>query len=503
MAKKRAEEEEKQPTAEDKYKRNKRAGILAIAASLFAVASLVILIVVNGRDGEGAHQNIASYIMTGMCGVIAMAVGIYFLATAKKKYQKQLAEEQAAEKLAEENAAAPVQGAQTAGVRNASAASGPDISGSEAGDKLTEAHGADINEMMKNPQSVEKLSFRTESGEVLTYDFLWGNVYGGVTYLVVGRMEEAYTKYIIFVSPADPTVCYCELNDGVREVIKNDFDRAVGAYAQGGGMPAEQKAESVGRFARLKMRFVSGKPDTGKKQTFVIMLILYGVILMGGLSTYFTAPDGDGNGALIKALCLAYMLITPSFFIYFGSHNPFNLKNGVCYALIALGIAGMIGTTVAGFSLITSVGEVSDTALSFIINTLLPISLIVATVCYIIAYVVWCRGLSSQWFLGIGIATTVLFPVATALIIAAFVLYIALVLIKWFISSLIILLGGTPLERGFKQGWNGTGQGGPVYQITDEYGNTRTLRQYDGNRFYDGTDFWITDDGGNTFRKDN
>lgn len=505
MAKKQMNEQQNQLSAEEKYKRNKRIGIIAIIAALFGVGAVVAMLVVNGINSDMNNNNVVTLACVGLYDLVAMVVGVYMLATAKKKYQKQLAEEQRAAELLEDEIAqeanAQAESGQVSGAHTSTAPQ-MDLSMSEAGDKLTEAHGADLNEIMQNPQGVEKLTFRSESGELLTYDFLWGNVYGGVTYLVVGRMEDVYTKYIIFISPEDPTVCYCELNDGVRGVIKNDFERALSAYTQANGIQAEKKTESGGRLASLKRRFVSDKPDTRKKYTFVVMLVLYGAILVGGLSSFLTSLSGGANESLIKAISLAYMLITPSFFIYFGSHNPFDFKNGVCYALIALGIAGMIGATVAGFIIINNFGETSDAVLNFIIKTAVPISLIVATVCYIIAYVVWCRGLSSKWFLGIGIATTLLFPVATALIIAAVALYLAYLLISWLISALIILFGGTPMGRGFKEGWTGQSQGGAVYELTDENGYTHTLRQYDGNRYYDGHDFWISDDGGNTFRRE-
>lgn len=487
-------------TPEKAYKRQKRMGVAAIVFGVLVLLTGIILVV-------SKIMPLVSASVLFFYPVIMFAVGIFSLVTAKKKYEKAVAEQQAA-KQTEQQAAQQSGGAQSvqsATAQTSAQTAAPSfLSQSEAGDKLTEIDGKNLLELLQNPQDVERLTFRAEDGEVLQYDMLWGNVYGGVTYLVVGRHEDTYTKYILYISPEDPSVCYCELNDGVREVIKNDFSAALAGLTQSGGQAAVAKEQEGGRFTRLKRRFITGKPDNpkSKKITFFVMLAIYVAILAVGLSCYF-AIKGTGDSALLtRALCIAYALITPSFFIYFGSHNPFGLKNGLCYFLIALGIIGMIVCDVFGFSLISEVGELENNVMSFLVVTVLPISLIVATVCYIIAYVVWCRGLNSGWFLGIGIATTILFPIATALIIAAFLLYIAFIFISWLISGVIILLGGTPMGRGFKEGWTGKSSGGTVYELTDENGYTHTLRHYDGNRYYDGHDFWISDDGGNTFRRD-
>lgn len=95
-----------------------------------------------------------------------------------------------------------------------------------------------------------------------------------------------------------------------------------------------------------------------------------------------------------------------------------------------------------------------------------------------------------------------LFPVATVIIIAGVIIMFALSIIKWLLSAIGIIAGDSSIGRGFKAGWTGNSYSNG-YEIIDENGYTRTLQPYEGNRYRDDTGaFWVSDDNGNTFRRD-
>lgn len=474
------DEKKTERTPEEALKQRKRMGIVLIVFGVLILASCITMGIIMGFTDTMGHIQMSVLLPLIYC-VPCFGLGLYVLLTAKKKYEKDKLKEQ--EKKAA-NAAGKTEDTAEAAVHRDGATSTAktfqgsaiDLSKSEPGDELREAHGRNLLEMLKKPEEIEKISFINEPGDMVEYDLLWGNVYDGVTYIVVGHMEDVYMKYIFFVSNSDPTKCYAELNDSVREPIKTDFMNAINAYAQQNGQAAPDSGEKKGRFSGFKQRFITNKPDTGKIKTFIALSVIYAVILAVGLAGYFTGFGLEGESlAIAKAICISYAFITPSYFIYFGSHNPFGIKKGLNYLFVVLGIAGMVVCVVFGFNLIPGSGEISNEALSYIVNNLLPISLIVATASYIAAYVVWCKGLSSGWYLGVGIAATLLFPVVTALIIAVFVIYMLILIVCWLLSALGILVSDTPMGRGFKQGWSGSRQGGAVYQITDENGYTHTL----------------------------
>ena len=481
---------DEQTTPEQTYKQRKRTGItLIVIGALALIAGIVLYFTFKG-------DRIIAISPIGY-GALFLVIGIVVFATAKKKYEKELAEEQ----KSSGTSASATTVAKTAGSKI-------DLAASESGGELTEVDGRDMLKMLEHPEQVEKVTFRDSDNDIFEFDLLWGNVYDGVTYIVAARQEgDEYMKYIIRINNDEPSTAYYEVNDDIREAIKTDFINAMNAYTGQNSYTAEPaQGKKRGLMGGAKQRFIQTGEDNGKIKTFIVMACIYAVILAVGLIGYFTGFGLSGDNLIIcKAFCIAYALITPSFLIYFGCHNPFNFKNVLSKTIMALGIIGMIVCIIFGFRLISEVGEVESTVWGFVVNTMLPIALIVATVAYIAAYVFWCNGLSSTWYLGIGIATTVIFPIATALMIAAFILYMLILIIKWLLSSIGIMAGDTALGRGFKAGWTGDnsylGHGG--YQITDEHGYTRTLTHYEGNRYRDDTgSFWVSDDGGHSFRRD-
>ena len=273
------------------------------------------------------------------------------------------------------------------------------------------------------------------------------------------------------------------------------------------GDTVEATSVGNGRLGRLKSRFKSGVGEAEKARTgaFISVLVMYIVIFAATFIVNLVVGRRISQASLVaSAVSFGYRLIIPSFFVYLGSHNPFNLKKSITKLFIALGIVGMILCDIYGILIIPRyVAPDMGTVHEFIISKFIPIALCVSTVAYILVYLVWCKGLSSKWYAGMAYVTTVLFPVATALILAVIALYVAWTLLIWLLSAIKVLLGGTPIERGFKKGWSGKGQSSSGYEIIDESGYRRTLTPYEGNRYRDDTGaFWVSDDGGNSFRRD-
>ena len=323
-------------------------------------------------------------------------------------------------------------------------------------------------------------------------------------------------------------------NDDFAEVIFGDMNARMEREMKAKGLPTASDEEETqgnggavrangvgnGRLGRLKSRFNSGVGETNKTRVsaFVGVSVMYLVILIVGLVVYLLPnkslfplfDSGTGNPnikiLILKSVCLGYLLVTPSALLYFGAHNPFNIKKSLAMFFIVLGIVAMIACDIYGLVILSRFANwlnPQDTGNRFIIGKFVPIALCVSTVAYTLVYLVWCKGLSSKWYAGMAYVTTVLFPVATVLILAVIALYIVWTLLIWLLSSIKVLLGGTPIERGFKRGWSGKGQSSSGYEIIDESGYRRTLTPYEGNRYRDDTGaFWVSDDGGNSFRRD-
>ena len=478
--------EQEELSYEEKYKNSRRGGIALIVIGVLAVIAMIVVnFVVFEGDGGVVMLGYGAY------AALFILIGAIMLAIAKKKYKK--AQEQAAT------------AAQTT-LSNVAF----DSSDDDDDQVIREANGKDLHDIIANAANVEKVTFTDDDAE-FTFDFLWCNRYNDTWYMVVGRTEEddSYMKYILRVDKTDSTFAHYEMNDGVRDVIIADFARAVEGYAQQNGYTAQATSgEKQGRLARMTSRFKSGAGEEKKTRltAFISVAVMYAVILVVGLALYFARiRSAQLPPLVIRAIALGYLLVMPSFLLYFGAHNPFNFNKSISTLLIVVGIVAMIACDIYGVMIIPRFAPSAeqDVVYNFIIEKFIPIALFVATVAYVLVYLVWCKNLSSKWFAGMSYATTILFPVATALILAAIALYVAWILLMWLINAIRILLGGTPMARGFKQGWTGERSSGGGYQIIDEHGYTRTLTHYEGNRYRDDTgSFWVSDDGGNSFRRD-
>ena len=486
--------EQEELSYEEKYKNSRRGAIALIVIGVLAVIALIVVnfVVFDGHGGV-AILGYAAY------AALFILIGVIMLAVAKKKYKK-----------AQSQAATAAQASPS--LSNVAL----DSSDDDDGQLLSELNGKDWLEIIADAANVEKVTLCDDGGEH-TFDFLWCNCYNDTWYMVVGHNEEdgTYMKYILRVDRTDSTFAHYEMNDKVREVIIADFTRAVEGYAQQNGYTAQTTGGGKqGRLSRMKSRFKSGEGEEKKTRVsaFISVVVLYAAILIVATvmsGNFFRAMFSSGfriiPNARIAIFC-GYLLVMPSFLLYFGAHNPFNFKKSVATSLIVFGIIMMIACDISGIILLTRNAEYmnpANTVENFIVTKFVPIALCVSTVAYILVYLVWCKGLSSKWFAVMSYVTTIVFPIVTALIIAAVVLYIAWVLLMWLINAIRILLGGTPMARGFKQGWTGERSSGGGYQIIDEHGYTRTLTHYEGNRYRDDTgSFWVSDDGGNSFRRD-
>lgn len=463
--KRKEEREEQVETPQEKYKRAKKSAIVLIVLGLiYGVGYTVLMRFLN----KGAPVNFYMQYGPLAIGAVLFLIGIIYLSVAKKKYKKALATPQP---------------------------QGNSMASSHPGERLREMGGMNLLELFEIGESVETLNLAGSEG-VYTFDLLWGNAYNGVGYLVVGRREdEAYMKYILRIDNEEPSVVDFEEGDEIRAVIIADFTKAVGNYAQENGYSAQAVTETI-----------NTEPKGKKKKTFAALFIIYLVILGAGLigyfKTFFMSLSGDAL-IICKAVSLAYVLITPSFLVYFGGHNPFGMKKGGAVFFIILGTLGLVACLIVGMPMITELGEVQGAFWGFVVNTFLPIALIIATIAYVAVFAFWCRGMTSGWYLGMGIAVTLLFPVATALVLAFFILSMILAMIRWLLTSIGILAADTSFGRGFISGWTGKRSASTGYQIIDESGYTRTLTPYEGNRYRDDTGaFWKSDDNGNTFYRD-
>ena len=415
--------------------------------------------------------------------------------------------------------------------------------------KLTyrEANGGDLFELCKqrNALSVEdKLSaapiavrdsFGKDDSICVLYALQYGQTFEERTYAVWLFVDEngetgkaPFAGQIIRKADGSTELLFVD-NDDFAEVIFGDMNARMESEMKAKGIPTASDEEQSygsdeavrasgvgkGRLGRLKSRFKSGVGEAKKTRVsaFISVAVMYGAILIVALAVLFPIfrilirYHGIRLFLSIRSITsLGYLLVVPSFLLYFGAHNPFNFKKSVAKLLITLGIILMIVCDVIG--IVVSLRAVTlyathETVNRFIVGKFIPIALCVSTVAYILVYLVWCKGLSSKWYAAMAYVTTVLFPVATALILAAIALYIAWTLLIWLLSAIKVLLGGTPIERGFKQGWSGKGQQSSGYEIIDESGYRRTLTPYEGNRYRDDTGaFWVSDDGGNSFRRD-
>lgn len=361
---------------------------------------------------------------------------------------------------------------------------------------LIEKDGKDLYEIFNKGEEVSQVSLLSDDG-IYTYDYLWYKNYGEHAFCVLGSQEQdedgnpQYMKYIFRLvdsGDGEATGLVFEEDEGVRDVIIEDFAAAAESYAKGQSVP-------TGTSMGVKYE------DKNRVKSFVALTAVYLTVLLVGLIGFFT---GFGikdvqQLAICKAITLAYAVITPSYFIYLGASNPFNFGNVICKALIVAGIAAMIVLSCVSLTALPE-GIEFDGFRGFFMHIFMPAVPFVATFCYFAVYCWWCKNAPSTVYLGFGIAVTLLFPVATALLIAFFILAFIIGAIKWILSSLGVIAGDTNLGKGFISGLTGKSFE-KTYTITDEHGYEHTVKSSDGIHFYGDGASYISDDGGHTIRR--
>ena len=301
--------------------------------------------------------------------------------------------------------------------------------------------------------------------------------------------------------------------EGVQERVDGGKIAAEGGagIAQGAVVAEGPAGGTRGVLWKFKSKFVGDEAKKTKTAVFVLLTVFYAILLALSLTIFFTHCFGAFNaegGEAGDMIALAYAMITPTYFVYFGSHNPFDFGKKAAKALVVLGIMATVCCAAVGIYLIfTSYIDVVEPVVCIFVS----FALLLADAGYIFAFVGWCRGLPSAWYAGIGIAGIILFPLAAVLAVIAFVLYIILFFIRGFFSVAKTGFSDNSFVQGFKSGYSGTQLPENAIQINDG-GYTRTLvpEGYDyghvGASRYKFRDdlgrYWYSEDGGRTFYRD-
>lgn len=370
---------------------------------------------------------------------------------------------------------------------------------------VRETHGMDLRTIFSHAADVNTIEVQ-DGTHVATFDFLWGNIYDGESYLVVslGRGED-FRMYILHVNNDAPDTAEYVEEGPMRERVITDCTAAL--QAAGVVFPPTGGRSEGGKFDVLRGLKAKIKPRPKAEKSkrlawFSVVLALYLCLLGYGLFEYFHPMGNVEVRLLVQAIALAYLLITPSLLLFFAVYDPFELKKGVLTAFTVIGIVLMVAADAFGIYMLLNMPVPENQVMSLIMTAFLPAALVVSTVAYIFAYLFWCKGLPDGWQIGTAILVTLLFPVATALILLFIVICLVIALVRFLLSALGILVGDTDLGRGFRQGWTGEGGSSGQYDITVD-GYTRHLSHLSGNRYKDNVgDIWVTDDGGHTFHKE-
>lgn len=220
---------------------------------------------------------------------------------------------------------------------------------------------------------------------------------------------------------------------------------------------------------------ISVSSPKGKKAAFGFMTTFYILLLALGLIGCFILPE-------YKAYCAAVALLAPMWFTYYFFHDPFDKEVGKGMLVIAIIL-----------SVVASVLHLILFQSTF--------ALIILVLCYVfqfLGYAKFCKDKSSFMFVLIGIGSIIAVPLA----IAAFVIGLIVIVVKFILS----FFGETEFGQAFKRGYNGESEPQSVYEITDEYGYKRTLKpadRYTSTRYVDDTgSYWITNDNGSTFSRE-
>ncbi len=220
---------------------------------------------------------------------------------------------------------------------------------------------------------------------------------------------------------------------------------------------------------------ISFSSPKGKKVAFGFMTAFYTLLLALGIVGCFILPE-------YKAYCAVLAFLSPMWFTYYFFHDPFDKEVGKGMLVISI-ILSVIGS-IAHLILLQS-----------------AFALIILILCYVfqfLGYAKFCQDKSSFMFVLIGIGSIIAVP----LVIAVFVIGMIVLAIKFILS----FFGETEFGQAFKRGYKGESEPESVYEITDEYGYKRTLKQsnsFNSNRYVDDTgSYWITNDNGATFSRE-
>lgn len=363
-----------------------------------------------------------------------------------------------------------------------------------------------LYELFAQGENLETITLAREiDGTVYerTFDALWYNDYGTAMFCVLGADEEdGYLKYVYRIVEFEDgtTGLYFEEDEDVLKVVRADFDAALTAYQNNNVAAPAENIQSKSKNNGGALTVVGGGLD---KKVFAVLTVLYGLVLGAGLIGYFTGfgIGGEQERAVCRAVCLAYALVTPSYLVYIGAHNPFNAHRAVAVILMVIGCLAMAGCAFLGLVLVSRLGEpvMLDGVWAFFMHIFIPALPFVAAVVYALAYIWWCRRLAPGWFLGFGIGVTLLFPVAAALVFAVFIIFMIILLIRWMLFAFGVIAEDSAFGNGFIAGLTGKKMG-REYTVTDEHGYTHTVHSYNGRDFYgsDGRYAGSSSDGGKT-----
>ena len=364
----------------------------------------------------------------------------------------------------------------------------------------TEKDGKNLHELFSKGESVSTVTLVCPDEKLHTYDYLWYKHYGECAFCVLG-IEEAdedgepqYYKALFRVVESDgQTGLVLEEDDSVCEIVKSDFEKAVEEYSKSQTGQSNQKSGSIS----------ISYEDKGRVKCFIALSSVYLAVLIAGLVGFFTGfgISDIQSAAICKAICLSYVVVTPSYVIYLSSCNPFNFNGAVCKAIKWVAVAVMIVLAILNITALPDGIDYDGWFWGFFMHIFIPAVPFVAIFCYYAVYCWWCNDAPSKIFLIFGIAVTILFPVATALLIAYFIIVTLIAAIKWILSSIGIMAADTNLGKGFITGWTGKSFE-KTYTIRDENGYEHTVKSSDGIHFYGDGQNYISDDGGNTLRKD-
>ena len=368
---------------------------------------------------------------------------------------------------------------------------------------VTERDGNSFKAYFAAPSEIEYAPV-VENGVETVYDFLWCNKYESEYFMVVGlKATDGYNTYLLHIDNDHPETAHFVTGGAVQKKALDDFESTVNSLTE----EDEQQTHNIKALAlldKIKSRIKRKEPAPKKTriELFCSVAALYLILLGYGLYLYFWFSSRGDSGVLISAIGIAYALITPSFLLFWATFKPFKTSRAGNIALIVVGVVLLVAADVVGWVLISNLPEVTSGVIAFFKNIFLPVTLIVATLTYIVAYLYWNINLPEKWQTGTAFVVTVLFPVATAIIFVLLAVALIVAFVRWILSSFGVMLGGSRLEKGFRQGYYGEHVADDEFKITDEYGNTITVKHYDGDSYTDGYgNTYTTDDGGNTFHK--